>query len=1787
MAGVIRRQMGPIRKRITNQLITAGELCQTDISTEERSELLKNSEILLDKLKRNFAAYEKLQDKLQELALEDEEETNKLEEEAENYGDLILEINEASVHIEQFITTLKNSTYSGLTTPTPIQRQITVKLPKLELPKYNGDPLKWRAFWDAFHSSIASNPSLSDIDKFNYLRCQLVGDAKSALEGLELTTTNYATAIDLLKDRFGNSQTVINAHYTALMDMNKASDSTNRLRFVFDNMEKHLRSLEALGEDINHGHFIPLIMSKFPREIILRLEELKASGNWTTSTLRQTLKKIVESKEAADRQAKPDNHQAGLMKSGSSKQEKLYSTTDSLLNQERKRNSAKMSSPRCLFCDCTHWSDECPTFKSLTDRKNKVKGRCFVCLRKGHVVQDCNVNKACFHCNQRKNHHRSLCPRKFTSQSSQSDSQSSEIATNVVEKDEEALVAGEETVLLQTANAPVINITTSKSLRVSMILDSGSQRTYITENLTQRLNLPIKGKEGLSIFTFGSGCAKNITTSIVDLAIGLIDGTSMTITANVVPKITGKIQNSSIDKKNLTFLQKKLPFADSITCSLDCPDIQLLIGIDYFWDIITSERMEVKNGLYLIGSKLGWFLTGRMTKETVGGIPDLSLLTYIQPSVLELPFHTVDSPVNEDINLKEWWELETIGIKESPSKSDDETVLEHFQDTVQYKNGRYFVRFPWKEHMTTQLPDNYGLALGRLKTLIKRFSGSPNIIEQYNSVIEDQLKKGIVERVGPDSPRGHKLHYLPHHAVIKPSHTTTKIRIVYDGSAKTKKGNKSINECLYRGPVILEDLCGLIMRFRLKKIAIVSDIEKAFLQVGLQTLDRDVTRFLWLKDPTKLTVENNLEVYRFSRVPFGVISSPFLLGATIKCHLLKQDTELSRVIANNIYVDNVFAGTSSVEEAVRFYQEAKEIFKLASMNLREWSSNSDEFLEKIPFEDRTIGDTVKILGISWKRSKDTLNIVSSYDDSIVPKTKREVLKAVSSIFDPLGWFGPAMLMPKRFLQELWNAKLDWDDELDDIQQKSWKEVSQYMRNISDMNILRYIGPTEGKSSVKYTLHCFADASQVAYSAVIYLRLSRDKSSNCWLLFAKTRLAPRKEISITRLELLAVLIGSRIFRFVKFNLGLKIEEGYLWTDSKCVLHWIHSKKLLPVFIERRIVEITSIQDLQFRYVPTSTNPADIATRGLSAADLHNTQLWWQGPHWLELQETNWPMQDMFTCEDSKKLSSIETEMDNCRVFYEVANLVKNKPEDIVNNSICSPFLLVESQFSSLLRLLRITAWSYRFVQRIRRLTNSTEGLTAQEIAFAKRKWEWYVQRKFYPEVVFAITKNTTNLLKDQLSLYLDENGIMRCRGRLINAQISYDAKFPKLLPKESYFTTLIILHYHRKFFHVGVSHTLSQLRQEYWIPKGRAAVYQVIRKCKDCLRFNGGPYKMPNMPAYPKMRVEETTPFLHTGLDYFGPLFVKVGSKVSKVWVCLFTCLVIRGVHLEVINDLSAEEFIMCLRRFIARRGKPNEIISDNALQFKLAKSVIDVMWNSAVSDSEAKSYLANHNIKWTFITQLAPWMGGFYERLIAIVKNSLRKSIGKLCLTLCQLQTILTEIESVLNSRPLTYVGTDFQDGEVLSPSKFLMMKGDGFLDVSDPVKKDNLSYIREQSKKGKLLQLWKKGQSHLRTFWNIWREEYLTSLRERTQSRLKGPRVTAKICPEVGQIVQVKDCVPRGRWKLARITKLIQSRDGKIRAAEILLPSGNTTKRALNCLYPLECDEEDIQVAGVSPVTN
>ncbi|XP_053395601.1 uncharacterized protein LOC128555857 [Mercenaria mercenaria] len=590
--------------------------------------------------------------------------------------------------------------------------------------------------------------------------------------------------------------------------------------------------------------------------------------------------------------------------------------------------------------------------------------------------------------------------------------------------------------------------------------------------------------------------------------------------------------------------------------------------------------------------------------------------------------------------------------------------------------------------------------------------------------------------------------------------------------------------------------------------------------------------------------------------------------------------------------------------------------------------------------------------------------------------------------------------------------------------------------------------------------------------------------------------------------MAVLVGVRIMKFVEEQIKLPLDHVVLMTDSQCVLQWISSEKQLPVFVNNRVKEIRSHNNIDFRNVYIKDNSADIASRGCTLQILSEDQTWWHGPEWLCSPTHEWPQfkfvhrtEKESKCEGMELMTNTEEFKVNSLTDKQTSVVKKQEVGDSVINNENTPFGLDTSWFSSAAKLIRVTAWCLRFVRKLKGRKYDRNTPTSDALEEAENLWIKHVQRKHFEEVYNSIALNSPNSLAGQLDIFIDECGMLRCRGRLECANLSEATRYPMLLPRKERFTHLLVKNVHKIMHHCGVSQTLSEIRHRFWIPRGRATIRTILKLSTVCKRMEGGPYKLSQMAPLPKERVSESTPFSYVGLDYLGPLYIKENKESKKVWVCLFTCLVTRAVHLEIVRDMSASTFLLCLKKIIATRGTPKEIVSDNATQFRLSSETIKLVWTNLLQDD--KSYASNEGMKWTFIIELAPWMGGFYERLVGIVKRALRKSIGRKLLMPDQMYTLLKEVEAVVNSRPIVCVGEDINSSIAITPSHFICLNPKTGILEHECVS-DDPEFKPYVSSAERLLQIWKKGEQLLNRFWILWRDEYLPSLRERSQYKRK-----------------------------------------------------------------------------------
>ena len=461
--------------------------------------------------------------------------------------------------------------------------------------------LKWCEFWDSFSASVHKNTSISDIEKLSYLMSKLTGEARQAVSGILLSNGNYSLVVGLLVERYGDAQTVVNSHYVELINLKLAQNTAKGLRALYDQIEKHL--LKPLKRTLIRT-FLFYDHIKIPKKVLIQLELQKGARNkWTIRELRELFNNYVVARE----RAKQNN---GTAKGVTTEDyyESMVSSAEALIvrSQAVGGKVENRFSANCRFCNLSHWSDECTKYDTAEKRKQRIKGSCFKCLPQGNGAKDCPKKVTCAHRNKRNHHHRSLCPQKFGTAANEQANLAEEIEPEEIEQEDEdlntenSLISSGEVVLMQTARANINNPNNGIKENVRLLLASGSQRTYVTESLAKKINLKLGKKEEIMLVTFGSDTPKRIKTPTIKLKIQLKDGSTLKMSANVVPQIAGSIQRRPFNLKsvkNWKYLWTEFSLADDFPNVRKTSSVDLLIGNEYYLDIILPQKIEIQTGL--------------------------------------------------------------------------------------------------------------------------------------------------------------------------------------------------------------------------------------------------------------------------------------------------------------------------------------------------------------------------------------------------------------------------------------------------------------------------------------------------------------------------------------------------------------------------------------------------------------------------------------------------------------------------------------------------------------------------------------------------------------------------------------------------------------------------------------------------------------------------------------------------------------------------------------------------------------------------------------------------------------------------------------------------------------------------------------------------------------------------------------------------------------------------------------------------------------------------------------
>lgn len=1066
-----------------------------------------------------------------------------------------------------------------------------------DLPIFSGRPEEWPTFVATFKRTTESC-GFTDAENIERIRKCVRGEAAKSVECLLVSPDSLGAVLRILQEKFGQPEVIVRSMIAKAKSSPPVKEGKPQTMIDFGttvvNLVATIRNLGEM-EHLRNPVLLHELVEKLPdnNRQTWEMEVLKSGQRPTLEDFSEWVQMYVK---IACR----------MVPLKSSTESKSENSTKGRGHHHEKENVATAAglfsgqvSKSCFFCGKNnHYSSECYRAERMSqEEKNeliKKNKACFKCLRFGHAMRDCKVKVSCGKC--RRPHCKSMCPEMAVlNRHRQEQQQPMEEPTNNAHNSNHSC---RKDVLLKTVVVRLVGPKGSKVVR--LLFDEGSQKSNGRSSTLEAIGSKVVGEEWSRNVLFGGMVTEPKKVKECLVRVESLDGTiRQDLHLRKSEVICGAIPRVPSGPWMHELQRKKIWIGDFEKSKLDSQEIEVLVGSDYWGQLVVGKPIRLNCDLFAVKTVFGWTLSGPVPGWRESGV-----------AMACTSLHVGEASVSD------LWDLEVIGIRDPADvksrEEKEEGAREHFRrSVVREEDGRYSVAMPWVEGKAPIIPNNKAVALKRLESATTKLMKTEDF-EKYDEIFSAWLSEGIIEEVS-ESEISAASHYLPHRPVFKPESETTPVRPVFDASCKVGRA-PSLNDCMEKGPNLIELISSILLRFREKKIGLVSDIRKAFQMISVNKTDRDFLRFLWWEDKER----KKLREFRHCRVVFGVNCSPFLLAAVLQDLLEKVDDERKSValkLLSSLYVDNCVASVDTEEEYEIFKREATEIMASAKMELRQWECSvvgaPGVGLSAIrgcglgdDDNDTPLDSTTMVLGLAWNRERDSLRCNFVKLEMTEKLTKRRILSTVQKIFDPIGFTAPVTLKPKMILQKVWAEKMDWDAELPTEIVESFRKWYEELHFLTKIDIPRWIMGQRKEKEDDLQLHVFCDASQDAYAAVVYLRSeNEDGSVTVQLLQAKSRVAPLKRSTIPRLELLGCVIAARLYSSVKKSLGMEDVSSFFWTDSTTALAWIRRNNDWGTFVGNRVRNILELTDAEdWRHVPGVQNPADLPSRGCNAREL---------------------------------------------------------------------------------------------------------------------------------------------------------------------------------------------------------------------------------------------------------------------------------------------------------------------------------------------------------------------------------------------------------------------------------------------------------------------------------------------------------------------------------------------------------------------------------------------------------
>ncbi|XP_013421679.1 uncharacterized protein LOC106181750 isoform X2 [Lingula anatina] len=1400
----------------------------------------------------------------------------------------------------------------------------------------------------------------------------------------------------------------------------------------------------------------------------------------------------------------------------------------------------------CPLHNVGHSLNTCRAFrkKSIDERKKILKENhiCYRCCETNmHLFRDCKNEVKCQVCGR--TNHATAMHIEITRLQGDSGETPSPNEDSITTKC--TTLCGEGFSGRSCAKTILVNVFPAgqpeKSIRVYAVHDDQSNRTLGNSSLFDKLQLASEQRH----YTVSScsGTSRITTRYATNLIVQSVDKSCEIKVPNII-ECSVPNERSEIPTPEVTsHFEHLAPLANSIPPLDTTAQIGLLIGRDVLEaHHVQQQIVGPRNSPFAQKLPLGWVVVGEVCLGQFHR-PDLTVVNAYKTHFTRGGRPTIMSPCTSGMIIKDSVAPEdnifkTTRLDERVGMSQDDvaflTVMEN--SMVKDADGHLKAPLPFK-HPRPTLPNNRPQALRRARLLAtslkKNTQKEKDMVEFMGQIIESRAAEEA-PKLAPET----EFWFLPLFGVYHPR-KPNKIRGVFDSSAEYE--GLSLNSVLLSGPNLTNSLLGVLLRFRRNKVAITTDIHQMFYSFRVNEEHRNFLRFFWFRnnDPREDMIEYRMRVHVFGNTP-----SPAVATYGLRKAVEDAEDDVRNFVHRDFYVDDGLASCPTESEAISLVKRTQATLQNnAKIKLHKIASNSPAVMKAFKAEDldkslRSIDlfeeelPQQASLGLVWELKDDAFIFKLNMPER--PPTRRGILSAISSIFDPLGFLTPITTGGRILLREITESGVEWDQPLVEDLKTKWEAWKSSLNLVVDLQFPRMFVHNSWCEADYLKVHVFADASESAISAVAFAQVVFGQEVQSGFLMGKSKLSPPGGTTIPRLELCAAVLATDLADTVSGFLDVKPEDFVYHSDSKVVLGYLYNRtKRFYTYVSNRVQAVLKRSKAhQWQYIPSQKNPADCGTRGNYPVKDFTHSLWINGP-------------DLLRCENI--ITSQTHDLVNPANDKEIRQEI-SVAKIAVTYDLQSKF----EKFSTWPSLIRAFSALKRRCSKRPEYKESPNLKTIEETVKTENLLIKVSQDACFPNEMSALREgqplsHRSSILA--LSPFLDQEGIMRVGGRLNQAPVAFDEKHPVIIDGKSHFAKLLVAHFHREVFHQGRLITETAIRKRFWITGVKRIISSMIYKCVPCRKLRGRVMNQ-QMADLPKDRLTSGPPFAIVGVDVFGPWSVvarrtRGGMAESKRWGVLFTCLFTRAVHIELVESMSSDAFINAMRRFVAIRGPVTEFRSDRGTNFVGALEDVQAQ-GIFVEGGPVQEYLIKHKIIWRFNPPHASHMGGIWERMIGITRRILDGMFLNRCqkLTHDVLCTLMHEVSAIINSRPIGPISTDPDYPEVITPAMLLTQKTEGLPALTDSV---NLRDIYRSQ--------WKHVQVLANTFWKRWRQSYLQNLQSRSKWQIKQPDL------KEGDIVLLRDInCSRNEWPMGLVVKTFPSKTDKaVRTVEVRVKGGKT----------------------------